>query len=108
MFEGNTLHTAHAGPAAIRGGDGLALRELNWADLMSRLSAAHEFRASARDIAASFDAGSARWIALHEPQLHGDCGVNPEASGNCKRGSATIAPVMHSSAHRAPATRGME
>ncbi|MGC1269291.1 MAG: hypothetical protein WA842_01700 [Croceibacterium sp.] len=108
MFEGSSLHTSHAGPPAISGADAHLLRELDWTDLVSRLSAAHEYRASLPDVAASFDADSARWIALHEPQLHGDCDVNPEASGKCKWASATIVPAMHSSANNAFVTRGME
>lgn len=108
MFEGKTLQPGQGTPAAISGGDSHALRELDWSDLVSRLSAAHEYRASLPDVAASFDADSARWIALHEPQLHGEGGVNPEPSGKCKRHSGTIAPVKQSGAHDASSTRGME
>lgn len=109
MFEGSIPHPGPTGPAPIDGADSHALRELEWTDLVARLSAAHDYRASLQEVAASFDADSARWMVRHELQLHGEGGVNLEPSGKCKRPSATIAAAMHSSPCDArQATRGME
>jgi len=82
MFEGR--HKP-ARPDPLAAGDGEALRPLEWSELASRLAAARELRAAVRDSApegeASFDAGSARWIAIHR---EGAAGVNPEDLGNVK------------------------
>jgi hypothetical protein len=69
MFEGKPPRTADALPLEERQ-DGDSLRPLSWGDLVARLSAARELRASfggrAADSDASFDASSARCVAaLH-------------------------------------------
>jgi hypothetical protein len=112
MFEGNTLRP-HAIPGAIllpdTAVDACALRELSWGDLSARLSAAHDFRAVQGDdhsFDASFDSGSARWIASHpfaeshpvDPgfgdALCGDSGVNLEASVKCKWAVGNMVPAQ--------------
>ena len=61
------------------------LRPLQWAELASRLAAARDLRASLREGGkggdASFDAGSARWIAAHRDDKDR---VNPEDLANRK------------------------
>ena len=93
MFEGKPPRTADALPLE-EPQDGGSLRPLSWTDLVARLSAGRDMRASlegrpsASD--ASFDASSARCVAaLH----NGKHGVNPEDSSNGKgpHGMATEA-----------------
>lgn len=70
---------------------GGSLCELSWSDLVAKLAAARELRAELSDAddsnLASFDAGSARHLALHqEPMQHEDYerSVNPDDLGNGK------------------------
>jgi len=83
MFEGKPPRTADALPLE-EPQEGESLRPLSWTDLVARLSAVRDMRASlegrpASD--ASFDASSARCVAaLH----NGKHGVNPEDSSNGK------------------------
>ena len=73
MFEGKLPIAAEALPYG-EPQDGDALRLLSWADLVARLSAAREVRASfgggAAGSDASFDADSARRIAAHHNGKH--------------------------------------
>ena len=92
MFEGKPPRTAEAFPLEEQQA-GEALRPLSWDDLVARLSAARDLRASldpASGPHASFDAGSARRIAAHHNGKHP---VNPDDSSNGKgtRGIAETA-----------------
>lgn len=80
MFEGKPPRTAEALPLEERP-EGESLRPLSWGDLVARLAAARDLRASydgrAAGSDASFDAGSARCVAaLH----NGKHAVNLEDS----------------------------
>ena len=80
MFEGKPPSTADALPLS-EPQDGESLRPLSWADLVARLSAVRDMRASLEGRPAvsdaSFDASSARCVAaLH----NGKHAVNPEDS----------------------------
>lgn len=99
MFEARRpLRTAHAMP--VSGGDGAgAMHELSWSDLVARMAASRDFRTiianSEGDGDASFDSGSARWIAQHRSAAlpNGDFGINPEASANGKWGGGKTVPT---------------
>jgi hypothetical protein len=116
MFEGKTLRP-YAIPGAIAlpdpAADPCALRELSWGELSARLSAAHDFRTvrgGDHAFDASFDSGSAQWIASH-PFANGNCGaadgcgdgfgdgcgdsgVNLEASVKCKWAAGNMVPAQ--------------
>lgn len=93
MFEGNLLRPEEACP--LDDGENEALRPLRWDDLVARLSAVRDLR-MAKDPAddggeASFDAGSARWIAAHHG---GQQAVNPDDSGNGKGPEGTASGAV--------------
>ena len=86
------------------------LCEMNWGDLVARLSAARELRAelaeSDETTLASFDAESARHIASqHEisRRAQGQRDVNPDDLGN---GKGRTAERNQHAARAKPATRG--
>jgi len=95
MFEGKLPTPAEAMPLG-EAHDGEALRLLSWADLVARLSAARELRASfagrAAGSDASFDAGSARRIAAHHNGKHG---VNLEDSSYRKAPQGIAGEAVH-------------
>jgi hypothetical protein len=99
MFEGKLPQVAGHGEfdsASAEGLDGDVLRALNWHDLVARLAAARDLRASyatsgaAHD--ASFDAGSARRIAAHHNGKHA---INLEDSSNGKGAPAKAGRAAH-------------
>lgn len=90
MFEGKPPLPGESRPLGERDE---ALRPLSWSDLVARLSAARDLRASFApgeggkiDSAASFDAGCARRIAAHHV---GKDSVNLDNSGNRKTTEST-------------------
>ena len=95
MFEGKLPQPAEAGPLET-GPDGESLRPLHWDDLVARLAAARDLRASfggpdeAAD--ASFHAGSARRIAARHNGKHA---VNPDDSSYRKAPQGTADPAVH-------------
>ena len=92
MFEGKPPRPADARPLEEQG-QGDALRPLTWRDLVERLSAARELRASCgAGEDASFDAGSARRIAAHH---NGKLSVNLDDSSNRKSGEGTAAGAAY-------------
>ena len=91
MFEGKLPSTADELPLE-EPLEGDALRLLNWADLVARLSAARELRASLGGGVASFDAGSARCIAA---QHNGEHGVNLEDSSYRKAPQGIAGEAVH-------------
>ena len=95
MFEGKLPRPAEA-HALENGPDGDVLRELSWSDLVARLAASRDLRASFAGVAtpadASFDADSARRIAAHH---NGKPAVNLEASSYRKGPRGTAAPAVH-------------
>ena len=95
MFEGKLPTPAEALPLG-EPQDGEALRLLSWADLVARLSAARELRASfagrAAGSDASFDASSARRIAAHHNGKHG---VNLEDSSYRKGPQGIAGEAVH-------------
>lgn len=110
MFEGKLPPTPDSrDPAAPQ----LAeenLCEMNWSDLVARLSAARELRAelanSDEAVLASFDAESARHIASqHECCRRDDSerDVNPDDLGN---GKGQAAEHASGADRKTPATRG--
>ena len=95
MFEGNPPLPSHACPFDDDEWGGKALRPLSWDELVARLSAARDLR-MACDLAdegseASFDAGSARWIAAHHG---GQQAINPDSSSNGKGPAGTASGRM--------------
>ena len=98
MFEGKLPIAAEALPYG-EPQDGDALRLLSWADLVARLSAARELRASfagrPAGSDASFDAGSARRIAAHHNGKHG---VNLEDSSYGKGPDGIADPAVQGAA----------
>ena len=95
MFEGKPPRAAEALPLE-EAQEGEALRPLSWSDLVARLSAARELRASfsgrAAGSEASFDAGSARRVAAHHNGKHG---VNLEHSSYRKGPQGNADPAVH-------------
>lgn len=95
MFEGKPPRIAEALPLEEQQA-GEALRPLSWDDLVARLSAARDLRASLGGSAsvprASFDAGSARRIAAHHNGKHP---VNLDDSGNGKGTEGIAEPAVH-------------
>jgi len=110
MFEGKIL--CPAATPLPDAASGAVRRELSWGDLSARLSAARDFRAAMQGAddtgAASFDAGSARWIAAHESLPDDEGGVNREPSANRKWVAGNIVPAIQNSAQALPASRGTE
>lgn len=110
MFEGKPpfapeAHSAIAGETAAD-----ALCELSWTDLVAKLAAARDLRASlatAEDTTlASFDAESARHLALHhEPMRHEEYerSVNPDDLGN---GKGACGKATEGADRKQPAIRG--
>lgn len=87
MYEGKLPRREVASPLEGRG-EGEALRPVDWADLVARLAAARDARASLLAGVligeASFDAGSALRIAAHrdaENPVNLDDSANLKASG---------------------------
>ena len=95
MFEGKLPTPAEALPLG-EPQDGESLRPLSWGDLVARLSAARELRASfagrPAGSDASFDAGSARCIAAHHNGKHG---VNLEDSSYRKGPQGIADQAVH-------------
>ncbi len=85
MFEGKPPFSGEARPLTEGERDSEALRPLSWTDLVRRLSAARELRASLGPVEdggeGSFDAGCARRIAAHH---NGKPAVNLDDSTNGK------------------------
>ena len=94
MFEGKPPRTAEALPLE-EGHDGDSLRPLSWGDLVARLTAARDLRASLGENAASFDASSARCIAAHHNGKHG---VNLEDSSYRKGPEGMADQAVHGAA----------
>ena len=95
MFEGKLPNSAEAQP--LDGGpDGEVLRTLSWHDLVARLAASRDLRASCAAAGegadASFDAGCARRIAAHH---NGNHDVNLEDSSYRKAAQGTANPAVH-------------
>jgi hypothetical protein len=90
MFEGKSLRPGDARPLDAEPWEDDVLRPLSWSELVARLSAARDLRASFETGdeggEASFDAGSARRIAAHHNGKHG---VNLDVSGNGKAAAGT-------------------
>ncbi|MEO6388258.1 MAG: hypothetical protein ABIT16_09310 [Croceibacterium sp.] len=90
MFEAKPPRPDDASPLNGEAWESEALRELTWADLVSRLAASRGIRESFQTGEgvgeSSFDAFSAQRIAAH----HNDkLSINPEASAYRKEPSAT-------------------
>ncbi len=85
MFEGKPLRPGDSRALDPESWEDEVLRPLSWSELVARLSAARDLRASfaaGGDCGdASFDAGSARRIAAHH---NGKLDVNLDVSGNGK------------------------
>ena len=98
MFEGKPPRTADALPLE-EPQHGESLRPLSWGDLVARLSAAREVRASYRGAGAaadaSFDAGSARRIAAHHNGKHG---INLDDLSNGKGPEGIAKATVHGAA----------
>ena len=98
MFEGKppSLQDAHALTEAQ---EIEPLRPLSWSDLVARLAAVREVRASLRTGVGpsdgSFDAGSARCIAAHHNGKHA---VNLDDLGNSKVRAGIAGPAVHGDA----------
>ena len=95
MYEGKLPNSAEARPLEA-GLDGEVLRELNWHDLVARLAASRDLRASFAGVHqpadASFDAGCARRIAAHHNGKHA---VNLEDSSYRKGPRGTAEQAVH-------------
>ena len=95
MFEGKPPRIAEALPLE-EPQDGESLRPLNWSDLVARLTAARDLRASfsgrAAGSDASFDASSARCIAAHHNGKHA---VNLEDSSYGKGTQGMADQAVH-------------
>ena len=94
MFEGKLPTPVEALPLGELQ-DGEVLRPLSWSDLVARLSAARDLRASLEGSEASFDAGSARRIAAHH---NGKSSINPDDLGNGKGPEGIANPAVHGAA----------
>jgi hypothetical protein len=98
MFEGKPPKAADALPSE-EPQDGESLRPLSWTDLVARLTAARDLRASyhgAGEAAeGSFDASSARRVAAHHNGKHP---VNLDDLGNGKGPTGTADQAVHGSA----------
>ena len=94
MFEGKLPTPVEALPLGELQ-DGEVLRSLSWSDLVARLSAARDLRASLEGSEASFDAGSARRIAAHH---NGKSSINPDDLGNGKGPEGIANPAVHGAA----------
>ncbi len=110
MFEGKLTHAPDSRDSATGEKPEDTLCELQWADLVARLTAARELRAelsaSHSTVLASFDADSARHLASqYECQLQGDDerDVNPDNLANGKGRAAQGEPRAD---RDQPATRG--
>ncbi|MEL1251753.1 hypothetical protein [Aurantiacibacter gilvus] len=110
MFEGKPPFSPEAPSAAAEETAGDALSELTWSDLVAKLEAARDLRASlatAEDATlASFDAGSARHLALHqEPTRHEEYerSVNHDDLGN---GKGACGKATEGADRTQPAIRG--
>jgi hypothetical protein len=90
MFEGKPPRAVDASPFQDQP-DGEVLRALSWSDLVARLAAARDLRASfarAGELSeASFDAGSARRIAAHHNGKH-SINLDDSSNGKGPRGKA--------------------
>ena len=95
MFEGKPPKSAE-GHAAEGQRESETLRPLSWSELVARLAAARDLRASLTGRVsrsdASFDASSARCIAAHHNGKHL---VNPEDSGSGKGLEAIANQAVH-------------
>lgn len=102
MFEGKPPHPRDARALDGEPRDIDALRPLSWGDLVARLSAARDVRASYDGVGeageASFDAGSARRIAAHH---NGKQDVNHDVSGNGKGHAGTASAAAFGEEPRA-------
>ena len=98
MFEGKPPRAADALPLE-EPQQGESLRPLSWGDLVARLSAARDLRASLGGepavCDASFDAGSARRIAAHHNGKHA---VNLDDLANGKGTHGTADRAVHGAA----------
>ena len=94
MFEGKPPATADA-YRLEEPQEGESLRPLSWSDLVARLSAARDLRASLEGSEASFDAGSARRIAAHH---NGKSSINPDDLGNGKGPEGIAKAAVHGAA----------
>ncbi len=110
MFEGKLPFAPEARSAATGEVPEEALCEMSWADLVAKLAAARDLRASLAEpedsTLASFDAGSARHLALHhEPMRHEDYerSVNPDDLGN---GKGACGKASEGAERKQPAIRG--
>lgn len=110
MFEGKLSHQPESRDSATGDLPDEALRDLQWSDLVARLTAARELRAelaaSDSSILASFDADSARHLASqHECHLldENEPDVNPDNLGN---GKGHAAEHGSHTDRDTPATRG--
>ena len=95
MFEGKPPRVAEADPFG-EPVDSEVLRTLSWNDLVARLAAARELRASyagAGELSdASFDAGSARRMAAHHNGKHS---INLDSSSNGKGARGKAGPAAN-------------
>ena len=111
MFEGKRPVPAAESMHRMDHGVAQAMRELSWSELTAKLAASRDLRTmiGAQDDAsdASFDAGSARWIAEHTGNTGADgkFAVNLEASANGKWDPAI---VCRNNSEPLPASRGTE
>ena len=98
MFEGKPPRADEALPLEDAQ-DGETLRSLSWTDLVARLSAARDLRASYQGAGetaeGSFDAGSARRVAAHHNGKHP---VNLDDLANGKGPAGTADQAVHGSA----------
>ena len=98
MFEGKPPKSAE-GHAAEGQRESETLRRLSWGELVARLAAARDLRASLTGRVsrsdASFDASSARCIAAHHNGKHI---VNPDVSGSGKGPEGNADPAVHDAA----------
>lgn len=102
MYEGK-LHRREAAFPLEGRGESEALRPVDWSDLVARLAAARDARASllagVLSGEASFDAGSALRIAAHRDAENP---VNLDDSGNLKRTGRTPAEASSAGHDGAP------
>lgn len=102
MFEGKLPRREVAFPLEQRG-ESEALRPIEWSDLVARLAAARDARASLLAGVfigeASFDAGSAQRIAAHRDA---EDPVNLDDSVNLKRNGGTPSEASSADRDRAP------
>ena len=110
MFEGKPPIAPDAHISATGKAPGEELCQLSWSDLVAKLAAARDLRVALAhhdDLApASFDAGSARHLALHHDLLRQDeseRGVNPDDLGN---GKGVYGKQLSGAGHKQPAIRG--